>query len=116
YDSRKKQLVLAMNRFAWDKAALARGRRRPELERRRAALVVARADRPRATRIRQDARDAVLSLLAIRFEETDAPAGRITLQFSGGAALTCDVECIEVQLTDLGAAWATEHLPRHDDD
>jgi Protein of unknown function (DUF2948). len=25
-----------------------------------------------------------------------------------------DVECIEASLTDLGAAWSTEHQPSHD--
>ena len=85
-------------------------------ERRRSALSFARAERPRAQNIRQDAKDAVLSLLAINFVAAEEPAGRIDLVFAGGATLSFDVECIEAQLADLGAAWATEHRPSHETD
>ena len=37
----------------------------------------------------------MLSLLAIRFEETDAPAGIVELNFSGGATHPPGGECIE---------------------
>ena len=33
--------------------------------------------------------------------------------FSGGAALRLEVECLEVELADLGPAWATECCPAH---
>lgn len=105
------RFLVVMNRFAWDKAL---GKQARDLERRRAALSFARVSNVKATRIRQDDKDAVLSLLAIEFAETNAPAGRVTLYFSGGGALSFDVECIEVQLADLGAAWATEHMPHHE--
>ena len=108
---REGRLLLAMNRFAWDKAL---GMQARNLERRRAALSFARVSNVKATRIRQDDKDAILSLLAIEFSETDAPAGHVTLLFSGGAAVGFDVECIEAQLADLGAAWATEHMPQHE--
>ena len=40
----------------------------------------------------------------ISFEETDAPAGAVTLTFSGGAALRLDVECLDAQMRDMGRA------------
>ena len=72
-------------------------------------------DRRRAPAgIRRDRPDAVLDLLAISFEPTDAPAGIVTLVFAGGGAIRLEVECIEARLADLGAAWATAAKPEHD--
>ncbi|MBA5778215.1 DUF2948 family protein [Stappia sp. F7233] len=116
YLPREGKLVLAMNRFAWDKLPgdTRSGTRRQPLERRRSALSFARISNLKASRIRREDKDAVLSLLAIEYSETDAPAGHVVLHFSGGGALAFDVECIEAQLADLGAAWATEHMPHHE--
>ena len=55
----------------------------------------------------------MLNLLAVSFEETDQPAGVVTLMFSGGAALRLEVECLEVELADLGPTWVTECCPAH---
>lgn len=109
---REGHLVVTMNRFAWDRAAAGGGRRQP-LERRRAALSFARVSDLKSLNIRQEAKDAVLSLLAVTFTPGDAPSGRIELVFAGGATLSFAVECIEAQLADLGAAWATSSLPQH---
>jgi len=104
------RLVIAMNRFAWDKAE---GGAKSRHERRRAALSFARISDLKAQNIRQDARDAVLSLLAVEYVPDEAPAGRINLLFAGGATLSFAVECIEAQLADLGAAWETGSKPHH---
>ena len=56
-----------------------------------------------------------MNLLAVSFEETDQPAGVITLMFSGGAAPRLEVECLEAELADLGPAWVTECGPAHTD-
>ncbi|HHK74103.1 MAG TPA: DUF2948 family protein, partial [Rhizobiales bacterium] len=65
--------------------------------------------------IRQQAKAAVLSLLSIGFEVTDAPSGQITLVFSGGGAVRLDVECIEGRLRDLGPQWKTGSRPWHEE-
>ena len=41
-------------------------------------------------------------------------AGAVELVFAGGGTLRVEVECLEATLTDLGAAWSTEHCPHHD--
>ena len=64
--------------------------------------------------IDQNKPDDVLSLLAIRFIAGDSPSGTIELTFSANAAIRLSVECIEAQMTDLGSAWETTSLPRHD--
>ena len=58
-------------------------------------------------------KEAVLNLLAVEFDETDAPAGVVTLIFSGGAALRLDVECLEAELADLGPVWTAAGCPSH---
>ena len=55
----------------------------------------------------------MLNLLAVEFAETDAPAGVVTLTFSGGKALRLEVECLEAELADLGPSWAAGRCPAH---
>jgi hypothetical protein len=112
YLPREGRFALAMNRFSWENAA---GGGRKDFERRRAALSFDRVLKVRATKIDRAKPDDVLELLAIAFEATDAPAGKVTLVFAGGAAVQLDVEVIEARLGDLGAAWSTTAKPQHDD-
>jgi hypothetical protein len=65
--------------------------------------------------IEQGNKDAVLNLLAISFVERDAPSGTATLIFAEGGAIQVDVECIEMQMKDLGPVWAAESCPSHDE-
>lgn len=110
YLPKEKRFALAINRFSWEEA----DNGRKTHERRRAALVFDRVNAVSSTCLRRDRPDAVLDLLAIRFEETDAPAGHVLLVFAGGAVVRLTVECIEARLADLGAAWATRAKPHHD--
>lgn len=106
------RLVLPMNRFVWE-ALDERPWRKREYQRRRSALHLARVLSVRSANVDRSARDAVLELLAISFEPRDEPSGDVVLTFAGGATLRLSVECLEVQLTDLGPAWSTPHVPRH---
>ena len=111
YLPREKRFAIAMNRFIWEGAES--GRRRT-FERRRAALSFDRVLKVRASKIDRSRPDAVLELLAVRFDVGDLPAGKVTLIFAGGGAVQLDVEVIEARLADLGAAWATAARPSHD--
>jgi len=103
----EKRLVVALNRFDWEAAQSDT----PEFRRRAAAL---RFERVLSCKSRQvDGKDTVLNLLAVEFAETDAPAGVVTLTFSGGAALRLEVECLEAELADLGPTWTAVHCPAH---
>lgn len=103
------RLTIELNRFAWEKAS---GRTK---ERRRSLLHFARVEMVKSAHIRRDFPDAIVSLLTIRFEGKDEdPSGQVFLEFAGGGSMRLDVECIEASLTDLGAAWSTEHQPSHD--
>jgi len=105
----EKRLVLALNRFDWE----ACGDVSPCYQRRRTALRFERVLSFRARNVSPAAKDAVLNLLAIEYAETDAPAGTITLIFSGGAALRLEVECLECELADLGPTWTAAARPAH---
>ena len=110
YLPKERRFAIAMNRFMWEQAE---GRRR-NFERRRAALTFDRVTSARVAHIDRGRPDAVLELLAVNFEATDAPTGLVTLVFAGGGAVQLAVEVIEVRLADLGAAWATVAKPSHD--
>lgn len=58
--------------------------------------------------------DEALALLAIRFKETAAPSGTVTLVFAGGAEIELDLECLEARMQDLGPVWAAKARPAHD--
>lgn len=108
YLAHHRQFVLVANRFAWDSL--------PKRERRRAGLHINYVTRARRSGPAAPARDTILSLLAIVFEQNspDDPAGTLTLDFAGGHRVALDVECIDMQLDDLGPAWATANEPHHE--
>ncbi|CCD94709.1 conserved hypothetical protein [Bradyrhizobium sp. ORS 375] len=96
----EKRLVIGMNRLDWDQAL--HGETEP-----RRLLAALRFDRVLACKSRRidlAAPDAALELIGIEFHPgTEPPAGSALLLFSHGGALRLDVECLECELTDLGA-------------
>lgn len=124
----EKRFAAIANRFDWDKvlsrapaAAQQPKRRRGEtgLERRRTGLRFERVLAAQVNGIDLKDKRASLALLAITFAgggDPDVPGGDVTLTFSGGAAIRLTVECLEFEMADLGAAWATKHAPAHPDD
>jgi hypothetical protein len=105
----EKRLVVGLNRFDWEAA----NGNDPHFFRRRSALRFDRALGLKCRNISPKDQNAVLNLLAVEFEESDPPGGFVTLVFSGGAALRLEVECLEVELADLGPAWKTVACPKH---
>jgi hypothetical protein len=108
----EKRLVLGLDRFDWLAASAAT----PQLRRRRAALRFERVLACKCRHVKPDGKDTILNLLAVEFEPTDAPAGVVTLIFSGGPVLRLEVECLEAELADLGPTWSTDVVPKHGDD
>ena len=106
---REKRLVVGLNRFDWESANGADH----QFRRRRAALRFERVLSCKCQHVDPGRKDAVLNLLAVEFAETDAPAGAITLIFSGGATLRLEVECLEAELADIGPSWSTAACPTH---
>jgi Protein of unknown function (DUF2948) len=96
----EKRLVIGLNRLDWEQTMAG------ETEPRRliAALRFDRVLACKSRRIDLDAQDMVLDLVGIEFHQAvEPPGGSALLLFSHGGALRLDVECLECELTDLGA-------------
>ncbi|HEX2447008.1 MAG TPA: DUF2948 family protein [Methyloceanibacter sp.] len=110
YQPSKKRFAAVLNRFDWESAQAVNGK---EYQRRRTALRFERVFGAKLKNVKPNAEERVLSLLAVHYEPEDAPAGKITLTFSGDASIQLKVECIEAELKDLGPAWRTRSKPEH---
>jgi hypothetical protein len=113
----EKRLIVGLNRFDWENARHTNTNRdkkaNNEYRRRRAALRFERVLSCKCQHVNPARKDEVLNLLAVEFQETEAPSGVIVLSFSGGATLRLEVECLEAELADLGPAWSTALCPFH---
>ncbi|MGY4629120.1 DUF2948 family protein [Bradyrhizobium sp. USDA 4486] len=99
----EKRLVVGMHRLDWEQTLAG------EAEPRRLVAAL-RFDRVLACKSRNidlDAPDKVLDLVGIEFHPQDGraeePGGSAVLLFAQGGAIRLDVECLECELTDLGA-------------
>lgn len=106
FSARHRRFTMAFNRFRWESGGRA--------ERVRAGVQFANVLHARSQNIRQGAEDAVVSLLAIRFETRESPAGELVLTFSGGGELRLEVECIDGVLADISAPWPASSRPDHE--
>jgi hypothetical protein len=94
----EKRLVVGMSRLDWDQTIS--GEMTP-----RRLVSALRFDRVMACKSRDidlDTADQALELLGIEFNPAEPPGGSAMLMFAGGGALRLDVECLEVELADLG--------------
>jgi hypothetical protein len=93
------RLVVGLDRLDWEQTLS--GGTAP-----RRIIAALRFDRVLACKSRNIALDrpeAVLELVGIEFHPGEAPGGSALLLFSHGGALRLDLECLECELTDLGA-------------
>lgn len=125
YLPKERRFVMLANRFDWEKAIQAEAMADPEAPvgaaaraapcvRRRAGLRVERVLAARLRGIDLKNKQAMLNLLAMKFEENAAPSGTVSFLFSGGGEVQLDVECMEAGLEDLGPAWDAAGTPCHD--
>jgi hypothetical protein len=105
----EKRLVIALSRFDWLSAQCDR----PQLRRCLSALRFERVSAFKCRNVDPKAKNDVLNLLAVEFDETDPPGGAVVLLFSGGAVLRAEVECLEAELADLGPSWSAAACPSH---
>jgi hypothetical protein len=95
----EKRLVVGMNRLDWEQTLS--GGTRP-----RRLIAALRFDRVLACKSRNidlEQPQATLELVGIEFHPGASPSGSALLLFNHGGALRLDVECLECELTDLGA-------------
>ncbi|HEV2366003.1 MAG TPA: DUF2948 family protein [Caulobacteraceae bacterium] len=105
FEKKAHQLTIAFNRYCWE--------RHDKGTRVRSGLQLGCVFDLKARAVPKEDPQAVLELLALAFEPGEAPGGRISLAFAGGADLVAEVECIDVALADVGEPWAAPHKPKH---
>jgi hypothetical protein len=113
YLKAERRFAAIANRFDWERAARDDS---GAYQRRHAGLRFERVTAARVQGFDLQQKDTVLELLALTFEAAEEPSGSITLHFAGGGAVQLEVECIEAELRDLGAAWHTTSKPVHASD
>ncbi len=103
----QRRIVMLMNRYCWEQ---------PESKhlRVRSALQIGGILTAQRRNIRTDQSDGILSLLALRFEADDAPAGTVSIIFSGGGEIRLAVEACEAILEDITEPWPATRRPAHD--
>lgn len=106
YLPKERRFAIQARRYDWEADAP---------QRRLACMHFEHVKAVRVRGIDQAKKDAVLNLLAIAFEEGEAPSGTATLIFADGGAIQVDLECIEMQMKDIGPVWAAESRPVHED-
>jgi hypothetical protein len=113
YLKAERRFAAIANRFDWERAARDDS---GAYQRRHAGLRFERVTAARVQGFDLQQKDTVLELLALTFEAAEEPSGSITLHFAGGGAVQLEVECIEAELRDLGAAWRANSKPVHASD
>ena len=106
YEPGARRLTLALNRYRWEAGAR-------KAERVRCGLQIGGVLGVQERRLRQDAKKAVVELLAVTFEAGEPPGGFIVLTFAGGGDLRAEVECIDVAMADISPAWPASQRPSH---
>ncbi|HUE64780.1 MAG TPA: DUF2948 family protein [Rhizomicrobium sp.] len=112
WQPKKRRFAAVVNRLQWETG----GRTRV-----RAGLHFGGVLKAQSQNVKLGARDAVVSLLAVRFtpdkpEEGggEDPGGVIELVLAGGGAFRLMVECIDAELSDMTSAWAARRRPDHE--
>jgi len=108
-DGKSKQLIIAMNRFCWERG------KRSAPARTRSALQVSGVLNVKSSGITIGKPNGILSLLAIKFtpDKELKPGGHVEITFSGGGALMLYVECLDAALVDLSEPWGAKSRPKH---
>ena len=108
YEPDGRRLTLVFNRFLWERKDAAAGGRV------RSALQFGSVLSVKARKLKHEPKDAVVELLAVDFQPSEAPAGTVLLSFAGGADLAVEVECLDAVLADVSQPWPTRRSPSHE--
>ncbi len=104
YEPAARRLTVTLNRYRWEAGGKTRVR---------SALQFGGVLSVKARKLRREASQAVVALLAVGFEPGEAPGGVVTLTFAGGGDLRLEVECLDVILADVSEPWSAKSAPKH---
>ena len=108
----ERRFAFVSNRFVWECAV---SRRAGPFARVRAGVHFDDVVSAKFQHLRNDAKDAVIELLAVRFEAGQDGVGVIMLDFSGGGAVRLEVESVNAYLADMSEPWRTRAKPAHNE-
>ena len=112
YDGAKRRFAAIFSRFMWERQDRNLERQRKGGRRVRCGIHFNDVLSVRTQGIARDNREGLLALLSISAAAGDS-GSEVTLLFAGGGAIRLDVECIDAQLSDIGATWQTPSRPDH---
>lgn len=107
---KSRRFALVLNRYRWE----ANDKGDAKGTRIRAGLHIDNVLKAESTGIKQDAKDTILSLLALTYEGDAEQGGTLTLQFAANKAVRLKVEALDVALDDLSEPWPAKGRPGHD--
>ena len=104
---KKRRFAAMVNRLQWEDGGKTRVR---------AGLHFDGVLKVQSSQVKLGAGDAVVSLLALRFEPagSEDPGGIIEIVLAGGGAIRLTVECIDAELSDVTESWAARGRPDHE--
>ncbi len=113
WDRVAQRFGLLLNRFRWEEGPT----RTVAPERVQSLLSFETVTAVATSGIDRSDKDTILSLLAISFEETEAPSGHVLLTLAGDGAIRLSVEALEVTLRDVTKPYQAPSgkIPRHPD-
>jgi Protein of unknown function (DUF2948) len=117
WDRQRRRLAILLNRFRWEDRDAARAERRA-VERVRSVLVVRDVRAIRSWGIDRKDASAVLSVLALGWVPGEDGTGLVNITMAGNAALSVDVEALDVTLRDVTRPYAAPsgRAPQHPGD
>ena len=110
-----RRFAILLNRFRWEDAPQAHGRR--DYERVQAVLLIEDVLAVRSQGVPKGDADTILSLLALEFRPGPDGTGEVLLTLAGDGAISCQVEALEVVLRDVTRPYVapSRKAPRHPD-
>jgi len=112
YLPKKRRFAAVLNRFKWEKPEGGRAGGNVRIQ---SGLHFDSVLSVKSRNVKLGAPEAVVSLLAIRYEPPSGDGSHsIELLFSGGGVIRLEVECIDAVLSDLSGEWAARGRPAHE--
>ncbi len=109
YEPQARRLTIALNRFCWECSEA-------EPIRIRAGLQLGGVLGVKSRDVKLDAKDAIVSILALTFapaEAEDDPGGVVLIHLAGDGDIRVEVECIDAVLSDISDPWPAQASPAH---
>ena len=101
---RHNRFALMLNRFRWEDKANAQQQGRP-FERVQSTLVIEDVLKAGSDGIDPRDRDAIFSVLSVKFEPSEDAAGEVVVVLAGDGAIRLKVECLDISLSDVSRPY-----------